>query len=169
MGTDQAGLRLSHRIRRARRGDLRRYALQPERNQIRHRRRSSVHEVAAARPELMKEAMCSGSSPPRDAARSRHGFRADEAQACGLHPRGPARQRSHPAADPRRDGGGDPADRDGPLQIGETSCASRSATGSTSDAASLAIASKRQRLARLFPPLTPRIWPMTKDALSDAR
>jgi len=74
--------------------DLRRHALQPERHQYGTGADLLVHEVAAAPPELMKEAfvqrIIGHHVTPREA---RHGVRADKTQACRLH----ARQSSWPA------------------------------------------------------------------------
>ena len=62
-----------------------------------------VHEVASARPELMKEAyiqrIIGHHTTPREAGTR---VRPDETEACRLYPHRSARQRAHPAADHRR-------------------------------------------------------------------
>ena len=62
-----------------------------------------VHEVASARPELMREAYIQRNHrAPHDAARGRQRLRPDQAEACRLYPYRSARQRTHPTADHRR-------------------------------------------------------------------
>ena len=62
-----------------------------------------VHEVASARPELMKEAYVqTNHRPPHHAARGRTCLCPDETEACRLYAYRSARQRTYSAADDRR-------------------------------------------------------------------